>query len=43
MDDVFSKMCKIVEKTEVGESLPGYLHLYRMSRSPEETQEAAGG
>ena len=44
MEDVFLKMCKIVEKTEVGE-IAGHLNFCQLflSRSHEEAPTAGGG
>ena len=44
MEDVFLKMCKIVEKTEVGE-IADRLNFFQLSlsRSHEETSTAGGG
>ena len=44
MEDVFLKMCKIVEKTEVGE-IAGHLNVFQLSlsRSHEEASTAGGG
>ena len=44
MEDVFLKMCKIVEKTEVGE-IAGHLNFCQLfiSRSHEETSTPGGG